>query len=234
MFLYALYKSPLFHDTAPRDRLLRIFVVATVVYIVIHSYLNSTYVSEDGFLSNYRHYLYYLLIVDLIGTLINYFLGSSQPVKDKKMKRGPPRQANYPPYMLPPPTVRRLVPRSSNQPTGPVPTMMKRPVQTPPISPQQVRAPNQPVKKEEPKKVEKTAVKKDIFISQSDDSSIPVYQAHNQAQNNSNNREDYSMPIYQSKQVEANQIDDAVNNDNVNDNVNEEVDLDMDIPMYRS
>lgn len=234
MFLYALYKSPLFHDTAPRDRLLRIFVVATVVYIVIHSYLNSTYVSEDGFLSNYRHYLYYLLIVDLIGTLITYFLAGTQPAKDKKIKKSLPRPANYPPYMLPPPTVRRLVPRSSNQPSGPIQTMAKRPVQTPPKSPQQVQASNQPVKKEEPKKVEKPAVKKDIFISQSDDSSIPVYQAHNQAQNNSNNQEDYSMPIYQSKQAEINQMKDVADNDDVNDIANEEVDPDMDIPMYLS
>jgi len=60
-------------------KFLRIFIIGTICYIILHAFLYSRYNENIGFITNYRSYLYYLWAADiaLTGVLVKFFGSSS-------------------------------------------------------------------------------------------------------------------------------------------------------------
>src|SRR3972149_4626632 len=86
MFLYLLNNSPIWTDLDKKSRYLRLFITATVIYIVINSFLNSKYVDNIEFLINNKKYLYYLIFFDIAATLLKIYFGKNSDKIEKKIK----------------------------------------------------------------------------------------------------------------------------------------------------
>src|SRR3972149_3611482 len=85
MFLYLLNNSPIWTDLDKKSRYLRLFITATVIYIVINSFLNSKYVDNIEFLINNKKYLYYLIFFDIAATLLKIYFGKNSDKIEKKI-----------------------------------------------------------------------------------------------------------------------------------------------------
>jgi hypothetical protein len=57
----------------PKSRNLRVFVFGITFYILLHSYLYSSYSEGNNFIEKYRSYVYYILGLDIALTLYRYF-----------------------------------------------------------------------------------------------------------------------------------------------------------------
>jgi hypothetical protein len=233
MVLYSLYKMPLFTDMAPKDRYLRIFVISTVIYIIVHSFLYSSYLNNDGFAARYRHYCYYLIMLDLLLTTAVYLFSGDKPVqkKIKKIQQAP----KYPPYAMQVQQPSQLMMRSAMPPQAvPINTVQKAssPMTT-------TGSPSASMVLAKTGTVVKPITKTNVFVTQADDSSIPLYSG------NIKNKlvkeevvDDISLPIYQSKQVQIPKIEIHVTENEEVDDVDEldeseNLDLDAD-PIYNS
>lgn len=97
MFLISTYKSKLWNDLDPGSRNLRIFILAGIVYIVLHSYLYSSYTNNMNFILNQRYLIYFLLITDLLLTFIEYITSSTPVSKIERL----PIPVQLPTYSLP-------------------------------------------------------------------------------------------------------------------------------------
>lgn len=62
----------------------RLFVIAIVLYIILHSYLYSKYVENVEFIVNYRHCIIYLFVIDMICTLTAIYFPNKKIKKKKK------------------------------------------------------------------------------------------------------------------------------------------------------
>jgi len=90
MFFYALHKSSLWKKISKKNRNIRIFITGSIIYIIIHSYLYSKYINEYKFINNYRKYIYFLILVDLILT----FIGLKTNNKKRKLIKNPHYKQN--------------------------------------------------------------------------------------------------------------------------------------------
>lgn len=188
MFLYSLYKSPLFNSLEPRDRLLRIMVGAVILYILLRSYLYSGYAEGHQWLCNWRHYVYYVILLDLVATSLFYLFGGNSKPKIKKAKR---KNLPFPPYMMPQ-QMQRLQPRSvmrQEQMAGAT-QQPQQPVKTP--VPNTVRSASQPIMQTKPK---------EQLISQSEDTDIPLYHHTKEEvpKEDAGTADVESMPVYGTK-----------------------------------
>lgn len=88
MFYNLVYKLPIWIDIDSKSRNIRLIVLGTILYILIHSFIYSNYVNNYEFILDNRKYLYYLIAFDLtiITTLIYFGFGTVKQ-KNKKLKK---------------------------------------------------------------------------------------------------------------------------------------------------
>lgn len=66
MIFFTLHRLPIWRDLDNNNRNIRIFIVGIILYIILQSYLYSNYGSNNEFLVDYRHYIFYLIVIDAI------------------------------------------------------------------------------------------------------------------------------------------------------------------------
>ena len=92
MFFTIIYKSPLFIKNGPNKRLIRVFIMGIICYIILHSFLYSDFINNNN-LIKYRKYIYYLAGLDAASI---FFLQDAHIKKPKKKIK-----YNQKKYMIP-------------------------------------------------------------------------------------------------------------------------------------
>ncbi|QKF93702.1 hypothetical protein QKU48_gp0244 [Fadolivirus algeromassiliense] len=88
MFFNIIYKSPIWKSIDTKSRNMRILVMGSIFYVIVHSFIYSKYVESIEFVENYRKYLYYLMVIDLASTGLLMFLSDDKKQKkSKNMKK---------------------------------------------------------------------------------------------------------------------------------------------------
>ena len=87
MFFNTIYKFPIWNDLDKKSRYIRVLILGVILYVASYSFLNSNYVNNISFVQDYKHYLYYLIGVDLctISTIVAFDDKVNKP-KPKKIK----------------------------------------------------------------------------------------------------------------------------------------------------
>ncbi len=85
MFFYTTYKSGLWKSLDKKSKVLRIATVGAVGYILLHSYIYSSYVAPYTTLVKYRSIIYYLIIFDIL--LSAYFIMFADKANKKKIHK---------------------------------------------------------------------------------------------------------------------------------------------------
>jgi hypothetical protein len=87
MFFNIIYRSPIWQNLEANTRNIRILILGSIFYIIIHSFIYSRYVNAYQMVLNYRKYIYYLIMCDLaiVGLMIFLFTDSQQNKKEKQL-----------------------------------------------------------------------------------------------------------------------------------------------------
>lgn len=95
MFFNLLNRSSLYKDADIKSRTVKIFVISMILYILLHSYLYSSYVDNMDNVIKYRHILFYIIFLDIFLTSINIYFPKKQK-KTKKNKKNSDDMQVYP------------------------------------------------------------------------------------------------------------------------------------------
>ncbi len=93
MFIYILYKSPLWNKLPTKNRIIKIFGIGILLYFIIQSLLYSKYFNNNT-LTNYRKYIYYIIILDIITTITTMTISFN--TEKKYIDYNPHYQQNMP------------------------------------------------------------------------------------------------------------------------------------------
>jgi hypothetical protein len=106
--------------------------IGTALYVVIHSFIYSKYTEGSEIVQNYRKYLYFIFLLDLILLITRIKMLTTEPIKKKngngkgkgkkvgnplRRTEGYPMQFSYPPIPIPAPPV----PPPTEPPACPLP-----------------------------------------------------------------------------------------------------------------
>lgn len=74
MFYFIVSRIPMISNV-DEGKFLRIFIIGTICYVILHAFLYSKYNENISFITNYRSYLYYLWAADIVltGILVKFF-----------------------------------------------------------------------------------------------------------------------------------------------------------------
>jgi hypothetical protein len=100
MLYLILYKSELWKKIDNKSRCIRIFVLASIIYILIHSLIYSKYVENYDTFTEYKKYIYYMILIDLTLTLIYIYATCKQNNKKKIKNKRNMRYIRYNPYQV--------------------------------------------------------------------------------------------------------------------------------------
>lgn len=84
MFYNVVYRLPIWTNIDSKSRNLRLIVLGTILYIIVHSFIYSKYVDDYKIILENRKFLYYLIAIDLSIVVILMFLNFS--ISDNKKK----------------------------------------------------------------------------------------------------------------------------------------------------
>jgi hypothetical protein len=84
MFSYLIYNSKIWTDLDNKTRLMRIMSTTAVLYILIHSFINSKYVENNDFVNQYKKYFYFIVSLDY--AILGYMYYNCDNVKQKMKK----------------------------------------------------------------------------------------------------------------------------------------------------
>lgn len=98
MLYNILYNSALWKKLDTKSRNIRIMVLSSVLYVIILSFLYSKYVEDIEIINNYKAYIYYIMICDLIVYCGRMFIADEK--KNKKKKKKHPLSLQYPMQMM--------------------------------------------------------------------------------------------------------------------------------------
>lgn len=87
MFFNGIYRLQIWNDIDSKSRNVRLLILGAVVYIIIHSFINSKYVDHVDLITNNKFYLYYVMAIDLAFVGIMMLFESDKPNKKKKKKK---------------------------------------------------------------------------------------------------------------------------------------------------
>jgi hypothetical protein len=87
MFFNAVYRLPIWKKLDNKTRNLRLLILGAILYIAVHSLIQSKYLESDELVKNYKHYLYYITAIDLVIVGIFMYLQNNSDNK-KKLKKG--------------------------------------------------------------------------------------------------------------------------------------------------
>lgn len=78
MFYFIVSRIPMISNV-DEGKFLRIFMIGTICYVILHAFLYSKYNENIDFITNYRSYLYYLWAADIVltGILVKFFGSTS-------------------------------------------------------------------------------------------------------------------------------------------------------------
>lgn len=84
MFYFIVNRLPIISNVED-GKFLRIFIIGTICYIILHAFLYSNYNSGSELIERYRSYLYYIWAADLAltGILIKLFGNSAEELDDE-------------------------------------------------------------------------------------------------------------------------------------------------------
>ncbi len=86
MFFYIIHKLPVWTKMKLKNRNARVFLMGIIWYVILHSFLYSKYFNDGGTMRNYRKYIYYVLIIDIIITSVSITVPSLMKKKHRKRK----------------------------------------------------------------------------------------------------------------------------------------------------
>lgn len=86
MLYNSLYNSKLWKKLDSKSRNIRIIVLGTVLYVILHSFLNSNYVEGVEIITNNTRFLYYLIGIDLLAFGLRVFMDGGKKKAGKKNK----------------------------------------------------------------------------------------------------------------------------------------------------
>lgn len=89
MFFYTVYRSSLWKNVDKKSRPLRVGIVGSIGYILLHSYLYSGYINLQSTVAKYRHTIYFLIILDIILIAHQLLFKREEKKKIKKYKSIP-------------------------------------------------------------------------------------------------------------------------------------------------
>jgi hypothetical protein len=92
MFFNVIYNSPLWKDLDNNTRLMRVFISGCICYILLHSYIFSSYAQTQNILQ-YRDYIYHFIGLDLAST---FYLKQTEKDKKNKTKNKKKKKLTYP------------------------------------------------------------------------------------------------------------------------------------------
>lgn len=83
MFYFIVSRLPII-SSVEEGKFLRIFIIGTICYIILHAFLYSNYNSGSEIVQKYRSYLYYLWGADLLitGLIVKLFGGNNNEIDD--------------------------------------------------------------------------------------------------------------------------------------------------------
>jgi len=87
MIINSIYSSSIWKKLSKTDnksRNFRIMLIGIIIYLIIHSFIYSKYTDNNKVITNYRHYMYYIIGFDL---LLFYIIAMNQSNKKKKKKK---------------------------------------------------------------------------------------------------------------------------------------------------
>jgi len=87
MFFNTVYKLPIWKNLDKKSRNIRFLIFGSILYIIVHSFINSNYVNDIEIIQNYKHYLYYLILTDLCVVSMRMALSDDNLPKKKKQKK---------------------------------------------------------------------------------------------------------------------------------------------------
>ena len=85
MFYYILFRSSLWKSLEDKNRNIRIALLGSTFYIILHSYVYSKYVDSTDFVKKYRNFIYLIIFVDIAFTVITLKKNYNKK-KEKKNK----------------------------------------------------------------------------------------------------------------------------------------------------
>jgi hypothetical protein len=101
MFFNSIYSFPIWKKLDPKNRMIRLFIIALILYIILYAYLYSKFTQNIQIVNNYRQYLFYLAAIDLVVFMRNIFNMKSNKKKNKRKGRIP-RPLIMPMVRIPP------------------------------------------------------------------------------------------------------------------------------------
>jgi len=224
MIIYLVYKSPLWKNLESKSRKLRIFILGTVIYIALHSFINSKFVENNEFIEKNKKYLYYLFGLDMmLSGSIMYFGKSSDKSTDKKlindtMKLIKPKKINLQKQIQMDQQRENVVVQPNNQPV--VKPNMQPPQMKPNMQPPQMKPPVQQQQQQQVKSNTQMPNKT------SNELKVPLYNSKKVDDTKESEIKDIDIPIYVSKGNAVNLIHENEKKDDVS------VDSNIDIPVY--
>jgi hypothetical protein len=85
MFYYGINKLPIWGNSGLKSKLIKIITAGTFLYIIIVSFLFSSYVKNIPMVPQYRRYIFAVLLLDLLATVgINYMYQKKKITKKKQ------------------------------------------------------------------------------------------------------------------------------------------------------
>ena len=112
MFFNTVYSLPIWQNLKLKNRMIRLFIIGAILYIISYSYLYSGYVKDSQLINNYKHYLFYIIGADLV-IFSRLLLAGNK----KKQKRKNNRRKHMFPYINRQLTQNVLAPKLSTIPT---------------------------------------------------------------------------------------------------------------------
>ncbi len=97
MFVSILYKSPFWDKLPLKNRIIKIIGIGVLLYVIIHSLLYSKYFNNSTF-TNYRKYIYYIVVLDIITTITIHFNNKNKSVYNQQLLHNNERYIDYNPY----------------------------------------------------------------------------------------------------------------------------------------
>ena len=175
MFFNIAYRLPIWKDIDDKSRNIRILILGVILYVILHSFIYSTYVNGNNFILNKRKYIYYLIGSDIIIALLFMYLLASDEKPNKKKKKI--KQKTKPKQI-----------KLQEQPLQPLPPVLDKPLQ--PLPP----VPDKPLQKNEQNDIESLGIpiytdviENNQIIEQDQD--LPIYSPNN-------DERDSQVPIY--------------------------------------
>ena len=228
MIIYLVYKSPLWKNLESKSRKLRIFILGTVIYIALHSFINSKFVENNEFIEKNKKYLYYLFGLDMmLSGSIMYFGKSSDKSTDKKlindtMKLIKPKKINLQKQIQMDQQRENVVVQPNNQPV--VKPNMQPPQMKPNMQPPQMK----PHVQQQQQQQQQQQVKSNTQMPNktSNELKVPLYNSKKVDDTKESEIKDIDIPIYVSKGNAVNLIHENEKKDDVS------VDSNIDIPVY--